>query len=145
MEVLRTQPPPGQRNHDESHERFVIGEIAPHPLMYAFDQLCRANSGKRETIEKHFPLLAAVSLNSNRYLNEDLWLDATEVGRLVEEFRRLRRICRREEFIATLDGQTTYEAWCGVEPREDFEGWLDKIEALLTEATVSGYVVRLML
>jgi hypothetical protein len=145
MEVVRAQPPQGQRSHDESYEKLVVGEIASHPLMHAFDRLCQANPGKREIIRKHFPMLEAVGLNSNRYVDEDLWLDAVEVGRLLEEFQRLRRVCRREEFITALDGSVTYEAWRSSERREDFDGSLDGIEALLRKAVASNYAVRLML
>jgi hypothetical protein len=145
MEVLRAQPEDGQRGHDESYEKLVVGEIAPHPLMHAFDQLCRANPGKREIIRKHFPMLEAVGLNSDRYVDEDLWLDAAEASRLIEELQKLRRICQREEFIASLDGPATYAAWRGSERREDFDESLDRIEALLGKAAASGYAVRLML
>jgi hypothetical protein len=145
MEVVRAQPPQGQRCHDESYERLVVGEIAPHPLMYAFGALCQANPGKREVIRKCFPMLEAVGLNSNRYVDEDLWLDAVEVGQLIEEFQRLRRLCRRQECVTTLDGPTTYEAWRSSERREDFDRSLDEIEALLGKAVASGYAVRLML
>jgi hypothetical protein len=113
--------------------------------MHAFDGLCQANPGQHEIITRHFPMLEAVGLHSNRYVDENLWLDAAEVGRLIEEFRRLRRICRREKFITGLDGPATYEAWRSDERREDFDGWLDKIDALLANAASSGCAVRLML
>lgn len=145
MEVVRAQPPQGQRGHDESYERLVVGQIAPNPLMHAFDQLCRANPGKRGIISKHFPVLEAVGTNSSRYVNEDLWLDSAEAGRLAEELGKLRRVCRCEEFITTLDGPGTYEAWRGSEQPGDFDGWLDGIEALLRRAAASGHAVRLML
>ena len=145
MEVVRARPTQGQRSHDVTYEKHVIGELAPHPLMHAFSGLCQANLGKRESIRRQFPMLEAVGLHSNRYVDEDLWLDAVEVSRLFEEFRRLRRICRREEFITGLDGPATYEAWRSAERREDFEAWLDEIEALLGKAASFGCAVRLML
>jgi hypothetical protein len=145
MEVLRARPGEGQRGHDESYEKLVVGEIAPHALMHAFDQLCRANPGKREIVRKHFPMLEAVGLNSDRYLDEDLWLGAVEVSRLIEELHKLRRICQGEEFITSLDGPATYAAWRGSERREDFDESLDRIEALLGKAAAAGYAVRLML
>jgi hypothetical protein len=145
MEVVRAQPPQGQRDHDESYERLVVGQIAPNPLMRAFDELCRANPGKHGIVSKHFPMLEAVGTNSSRYVDEDLWLDSAEAGRLIEEFQKLRRVCRREEFITALDGPATYEAWRGSDRQEDFDGWLDGIELLLRSAAASGYAVRLML
>jgi hypothetical protein len=72
-----------------------VREIAPHPLMHAFGALCQANAGKREVIQKSFPALEAVGLGSPRYTDEDLWLNADELGQLLEEIRRLRRVCRR--------------------------------------------------
>jgi len=68
-----------------------------------------------------------------------------EIGQLIEEFQRLRRLCRRQQFVTTLDGPTTYEAWRSSERREDFDRSLDEIEALLGKAVASGYAVRLML
>jgi hypothetical protein len=145
MELVREGPPQGQRQHDESYSSLVVGEIAPHPLIYAFQELCKANPGKREIIREQFPMLESVGFRSDRYVDEDLWLNATEVERLIEEFQRLRRVCRREEFITHLDGPATYEAWRSSEQREEFEVWLDGIEALLRKAVASGYAIRLML
>jgi len=65
-----------------------VGELAPHPLMHAFGGLCQANPGQREIITRYFPMLEAVGLHSSRYVEEELWLDAVDVGRLIEEFRK---------------------------------------------------------
>jgi hypothetical protein len=145
MEVVRVLPSRGRRSHDESYKQLVVGEIAPHPLMHAFGGLCQANPGMREIIRKYFPMLEAVGLNSNRYVDEDLWLDAAEIGRLIEELQRLRRICRREEFIAALDGPAAYDAWRDSDRPEEFDASLESIEALLRKAAALGYAVRLML
>ena len=145
MEIVREQPPQGQRDHDGTYEKLIVREIAPHPLMYAFGGLCQANPGKREVIRKYFPALEAVGLRSPRYVDDDLCLAAEEIGQLLEEFQRLRRVCRREEFIPGIHGQSTYEAWRGSDRTEDFDPWLDGIEALLREGLASGYWVRLML
>ena len=90
-------------------------------------------------------MLGAVGLCSDRYVKEDLWLSAAEVEQLIDEFQRLRRVCRREEFITHLDGPASYEAWRTLEQREDLETWLNDIEALLRKAVAFGYAVRLML
>ena len=76
MEVVRQQPPQGQGHHDHAYQEIVVGKIAPHPLMHAFGALCQANPGKREVIGKCFPTLEAVRLDSPRYVDEDLWLNA---------------------------------------------------------------------
>jgi hypothetical protein len=113
--------------------------------MYAFQELCKTNPGKSEIIREQFPMLEAVGLRSDRYVDEDLWLNAAEVEQLIDEFQRLRRVCRGEEFITHLDGPASYEAWRRLEQRQDFEAWLDDIEALLRKAVAFGYAVRLML
>jgi hypothetical protein len=111
MGVVRQQPPQGQRDHDQVYEQLVVREIAPHPLMYAFGALCQANPGKREVIRKCFPALEAVGPGSPRYADDNLWLNVEELGQLLQEFRRLRRVCRREEYVTGLDGAASYEAW----------------------------------
>ena len=145
MELVRERPVEGRQQHDESYNRLVVGEIAPHPVVYAFQELCKANPGKVEIIREQFPMLEAVGLCSDRYVKEDLWLSAAEVEQLIDEFQRLRRVCRREEFITHLDGPASYEAWRRLGQREDFETWLDDIEALLRKAVAFGYAVRLTL
>ena len=144
MEVVRQQPPQGQRDHDQVYEELIVREIAPHPLMYAFGALCQANPGKREVIRKCFPALEAVGLGSPRYADEDVWLNAEELGQLLAELRRLRRVCRRQEYVTGIDGAASYEAWRNSDRPEDFDSWLDKIEMLLIGAFGSGYWVRLM-
>ena len=143
MEVVRRQPPPGQRDHDQAYRELVVREIAPHPLMYAFGALCQANPGRHEAIRNCFPTLEAVGLGSPRYTDEDLWLNADELGPLLEELRRLRRVCRREEYLTGIDGAASYEAWRKSDRPEDFDSWLDKIEAMVVDAWESGYWVRL--
>jgi hypothetical protein len=113
--------------------------------MCAFGALCQANPGKREVIRKCFPTLEAVGLNSPRYIDEDLWLNAEELGQLLEEFRRVRRVCRWEDCVTGIDGAASYEAWRKSDRPKDFDSWLDKIEAMLVDALGSGYWVRLML
>lgn len=54
MEVLRQQPPQGQRDHDQVYAELVVREIGPHPLMYAFGALCQANPGDELEMEAKF-------------------------------------------------------------------------------------------
>src|SRR2546428_154727 len=111
MEIVREQPPEGQRYHDGVYQQLVAGEAAPYPLMHASRRVCQANPGQREVVRKEFPTLEKVRVDSPQYVDEDLWLTSQEAGRLLEELRRLRRVCRWEEFIHGLDGQATYEQW----------------------------------
>src|SRR5215468_10954255 len=92
MEVVRQRPADGQHDHGQVYEDLIVREIAPHPLMHAFGALCQANPGKREVIGEFFPTLEAIGLGSPRYTGEDLWLSADQLGQLLEEFRRLRRV-----------------------------------------------------
>jgi len=143
MEVVRQRPADGQHDHGHIYEDLIVREIAPHPLMHAFGALCQANPGKREVIRESFPTLEAIALGSPRYSGEDLWLSADELGQLLEEFRRLRRVCRREEYLTGIDGAASYEAWRNSERSDEFDAWLDKIEALVVDARDSAYWVRL--
>ena len=144
MQFVRRRPTQRQQGRDQIYEDFVVREIAPHPLMHAFGALCQANPGKREVIRECFPTLEAIRPDSPGYTDEDLWLNADELGQLLEEFQRLRRVCRREEYITGIDGTASYEAWRKPDPRECFDSWLAKIEAMLVDACGSGYWVRLM-
>jgi hypothetical protein len=70
------------------HERFsefVVNEAAPHPLMYAARCLSRSH-------RERFPMIELVRFDSDAYVSEELWLDSASTERLLEEFRRLRRI-----------------------------------------------------
>jgi hypothetical protein len=145
MQVVRRQAPQGHDGPDQVLDDLVLGEIAPHPLMHAFDAVCRANPGKREIIHKWFPTLDGIALGSTRYADEELWLNAAELGHLLEELRRLRRVCRREQRLPGIDGAASYAMWLGCDRPEDFDSWLDGIEAMLAEASASGYRVRLVL
>ena len=143
-EVVRIQPPKLERHHDDRYRELIVGQIAPHPLMSAFDTLCRSSPGHRLLIEKEFPLLERIRAYSPAYVDEDLWLTSAEAGQLVEELLRMRRICRREEFISGLDGRVAYENWRDGQ-MEAFETWVDKINELLAAAAGSGYWVRMQM
>src|SRR5215468_4374743 len=99
----------------------VVGETAPHPLMHAYGSLCQANPGKREIIREQFPMLSAVAFDSNRYSDETLSLNPDETRLLLDEVERFRRVCRRQEYIQSLDGMASYAAWRGAQQPEEFE------------------------
>jgi len=140
MQVLR-----GRQSDDRAIENEVVAETAPHVLMHAFRSLCQANPGRRELIANQFPMLETVGIGSDRYADENLWLEPDETGLLVQELEKLRRLCRREEYVESLDGPATYIAWRGAEQPEDFDKWLDDILALLGQSVTSAHMVRLML
>ena len=127
-----------------SRQETVVSEVAPNPLINAFDALCEGNPGKRESIRQHFPMLEAVG-TGDRYVDEEMSLQGEASERLLAEFRRLRRICGREEFITGLNGPSAYGAWRTSWQPAEFESWLDSIEKLLREAVSGGHSVRLYL
>lgn len=118
----------------------IIGEIAPHPILDAGYCLT-------PEIREQFPLLTKVWPKSKNYVDEELWLSSEEAKILLEEFRKLRAICRREQFITHLDGKVAEKHWRGhLNPDDlEWEKYLDTIESLLAEATDRKCKVRLML
>jgi hypothetical protein len=145
MAVLRERPQQAQVPSDDAYKQILVAEIAPHPLMHAFDALRQANPGKIYVIREHFPVLESVGLRSPRYVDEELWLNSTEIGQLIEELQKLRRVCRREKFISQLNGPATYERWRGSDPADSYDQWLDRIETLLQMAYATSGCIRLML
>ena len=141
MQVLEKEPAAAQG----VGEGRVIAEMAPYALMHAFTSLCKANPGKREAIRTQFPMLASTAVDSDRYADETLTLKADETRLLLQEVERLRRVCRREEYIQSLDGPASYVAWRGAEEPEEFERSLDDIMMLRRQAVSSAHIVRLML
>jgi hypothetical protein len=96
MEIVQEQPPEGRRHHDEAYQKLIVVGVAPHPLMYAFSDAGKANPGKGERIGREFPMLRRVSTESSA--DEDLWLTTDEAACLLDEWQRLRRVCRRISF-----------------------------------------------
>lgn len=112
--------------------------VAPDPLVTAAQHLgydCRGD----------FPWLNHVYERSSAYSGGRLWLDARQSAALLAELRRVRRIARREEFFAGMDGRRYLELWRRVEPPEAFDTHLDRIESLLALAADNGGWVRLSL
>ena len=146
MEVVRQQPPEGQRHHTEEYRRLIVGEYAPHPLLNAARAIRAGSRGEHKSSNLLlFPLLDRVQFGSPCYADEDLWLLPADAIQLLEEFTRLRRVCRLEEFAAGLDGRAVATWWRDGETPVEFERWLDGIEGLLRQAVEGGHWVRLML
>jgi hypothetical protein len=121
MEVLRERPPDTLEH--SGRLPLILAEIAPNPLMEAG---CHLGSYR-----SHFPMLDLVRRDSPAYVDEWLWLDRDSMDQLLAELRRIRRICRREEFLTGLDGPRYHELWRGNDLPETFEAWSDKLEAAL--------------
>jgi hypothetical protein len=90
-------------------------------------------------------LLVRVDVQSDAYVGEHLWLDASEAAELLEETRKLRRICRREEFIQGLHGDRVWDLWRRNDTSEAFDAWLDRVEHMLEMAVRHEHWVHLML
>jgi hypothetical protein len=144
MEIVREQPPEGQRDHTEEYQRLIVGECAPHPLLSAARAIQRGSRGDL-SISAGFPILDRVQSGSSWYVDEDLWLSPDDVVQLLDEFARLRRLCRGEEFVAGLDGQSFATRWRAGDSPAEFERSLDAIEGLLWQAVEDGHWLRLML
>src|SRR3954452_1798211 len=90
--TLDVQWKPAWDYWEESLSPTIFGELAPYGLMFAADAL--GPKGR-----KHFPMLSRVRAGSDAYVDESLWLRPAEVVVLLEEFRRLRKLCHEQEFI----------------------------------------------
>jgi hypothetical protein len=136
MEVLRERPPRGE-SYEETRPEIIFGEIAPHPLIYAAHHLGRAG-------RTAFPMLKYVYFASDAYVDEDLWLTASEATQVLDELRLLRQVCRYEHFIPGLEGRLLFSRWCDDNPTI-FNEHLNQIEYLLQIASQNQFWVRLML
>jgi hypothetical protein len=137
MEVLRERPPAGEP-YLTTRPDIIVDAIAPHPLIYVARYLGR-------TARANFPMLNRVYFESDAYVDEDLWLDATEASQLLDELRRLRQVCHYEQFIPGLDGRVVLSRWCGDDDLTAFEQHLVRIESLLQTAAENQFWIRLML
>lgn len=117
--VFRERLPFYSRQHE-----VLLGEAWPHYLI-------RASGYLPDEARELFPLLHRVRVGSEWYLGEDLWMFYLDVEWLLDDLRRLRRVCRFEEFIPGVDAQLFYER-CrqDLEP-DEFEQHLDHLESLL--------------
>ena len=136
---LDVQWKPAWESWEDSLSPRVVGETWPQGLMWAADAL-----GPRA--RSQFPMLFYVWRGSKAYEDESLWLRPEETLILLDEFQRMRRLCRREEFIWHIDAEELYEAWRdGWPPKEQFEKGLDIEEQLLERSIAEDYWVHLMI
>jgi len=103
---------------------YRVDEIAPHPLLAAGRCLGRAH-------RPLFPMLDLVREDSRAYVDEELWLDERQMREVLAELRRVRRVVRREEFVAGLDGRRYDQLWRRDDAPGKLEAWLDRIEQAL--------------
>jgi hypothetical protein len=144
MEVVREQPPEGQRQHTPECERLVVGAHGPHPLLSAAHAVEAGRCAAGKCVDA-FPMLTRVRASSDAYVDEDLWLSPDRVAQLLDQFTRLRRVCQQQEFLSDLDGRKVSAVWRAAQSPAQFETWLDRIDALLWKAVEGNYWVRLML
>ena len=104
MEIVLEQPPEGQRHHTAEYQLLIVAECAPHPLLYAIRAIRCGSRGSRISSDA-FPVLSRVEGGSQWYVDEDMWLSPAEAVQLLDEFTRLRGVCREEESIPGLDGR----------------------------------------
>lgn len=138
MEIVEGGPVDLENPYSYGREK-VLGEIAPHPLMSAAQAVPHEHRGE-------FPLLVHVCLWIESHYNyESLWIEPGRVGQLLEEYRRLWRICERQEFLRGVDGPTVLKHWQGGSLASDFNLHLASVEELLALAQARGAWVHLMM
>lgn len=137
---LDVQWKPAWDDWEESVSPRVVGATWPYGIMWAAEAL-----GPKGQV--HFPMLFRVARVSDAYVDESLWLRPEEAELLLDEFRRLRRLCRHEEFIPGVDAQQVHENWRDdyFTSPDEFEAYLDKEEHLLTQAIEHDYWIHLEL
>ena len=89
-------------------------------------------------------MLFRVRPKSDYYEDEELWLAPSQVVTINDEFRQLRAVCRRNEFITGLEGSVVYEHWRDRYEADAFEDWLRGLESVL-ELTIEADGVLLLL
>lgn len=127
-----------------SQDNAVMDEIWPGRLMSAWHAIPAA-------ARSEFPMLERVTVRSPAYVDELQLLVGDEVPRLLAELRRLRQLCRREEFVRGVNGAQVFDRWRTWSEdgqqyeSDDMNDYLDGIEELLERAAQYGWTVRLML
>lgn len=114
----------------------LVDEIAPHPLIYCSRYLPSSHRSS-------FPQLHKLEPDSVHWIDEVQTVRGEELEQLIQEFQRIRRIARLEEFLPGLDHKAFLERWnkYGAE----FEEYLDEIEGILQRALKDDFEVRLFL
>lgn len=136
MEIVEGGPANLENPYSYSQEK-ILGETAPHPLMEAAQAV-------PHDYRDEFPLLIHVCpWIVSHYNDESLWIEPDRVGQLLEEYRRLRRICERREFLRGVDGVTVLKHWQGRSEASWFNKNVSEIEELLALAQARGAWVHL--
>jgi hypothetical protein len=126
---------------EDSFSPIVIAGRDASALLRAGDALGRGRT--------FFPMLTKVWGGSELYKNDyfALWLKPEEVLLLLDEFQRLRRVFKREEYVHKLDGPLVYEEWrkfCLARP-DKWEDSLDDVERFLARAIEEEYWLNIEL
>ena len=80
----------------------LVAEIAPHPLIYCSRYLPK-------TLRASFPPLHTLEPESGHWIDEFQMIKGEELKQLIQEFQRIRRIVRLEEFLPGLDNKAFLE------------------------------------
>ena len=114
----------------------LVDEIAPHPLIYCSRYLPSSHRSS-------FPQLHKLEPESGHWIDEVQTVRGEELEQLIQEFQRIRRIARLEEFLPGLDNKAFLERWNDY--GAEFEEYLDEIEGILQRALKDDFEVRLFL
>lgn len=114
----------------------LVDEIAPHPLIYCSRYLPK-------TLRTSFPQLHKLEPESGHWIEEVQTIEGENLMQLIEEFQRIRRIARMEEFLPGLDNKAFLERWN--EYGTDFEEYVDEIESILLKAANEDGELKILL
>jgi len=114
----------------------LVDEIAPHPLIYCSRYLPSSHRSS-------FPQLQKLEPESVHWIEEVQTIKGEELKQLIQEFQRIRRIVRLEEFLPGLDNKAFLERWN--EYGAEFEEYLDEIERILLKAVSEDHMLRIFL
>lgn len=125
---------------EESLSPCVLDEAYPGPLVWAAEALGRKG-------RPYFPMLTKVWIRSDAYIDESLWLRPEEVLFLLDEWQRIDRLCRHQEYIDGLDGQRVAETWQGNYSADvsEWQNELNDIERLLERSIEGDYWIHIKL
>lgn len=131
LEVLRRCPPHGAHSTLDEYQDAILGEIAPHPLIHAYEHIPK-------DLREQFPMLRRIRLRSEDYIDECLLLSPEEVRQVEAEYYRLRRLCRGEEPLyfsgRRFDPELFMTRWRRWSSTAEFEVYLRSIDELLQKA-----------
>ncbi len=117
----------------------VLVEMSPYELIDAARHVPRR-------ARQSFPWLVRVCPQlSASYEDEHLWLTASEVRALLEEWERLLRVCELREFLPDVDGKRVLKYWKESSSKADFDESIGVLRAALKLAVEKGASLHLML